>query len=156
MRPMSRWLVLAIVVASACGPKPDATRPDPGAGRLAHAPPADAAPAPPALDQDLPRLATRALELYSAVASAFVATGEDCAAATAKLGALATTYADVVTANAHVLHAGRARELRDALAVHQEAFDTAAQSIVKSKTMAACAPDHAFEQTFDRLVGSPP
>jgi len=55
-----------------------------------------------------------------------------------------------------VLHAGRAHELRDALAPHQEAFDAAAQAIVKSATLAKCAPDHAFEQTFDRLVGSPP
>ena len=65
---------------------------------------------------------------------------------------------DVVAAIPRVLHAGRerAKELRDALAVHQDAMDAAAQSIVKSKTMATCSPDHAFEQTFDRLVGSPP
>ncbi len=153
MSAMSRWLVLAIVLG-ACG-HPVAPEQHSGGSHVAP-PPSDAAPAQPPLDQDLPRLAARALELYAAVAAAFATAGEDCAAATVQLGKLATTYADVVDANARVLHAGRARELRDALAPHQDAFDAAAQAIVKSATLAKCAPDHAFEQSFDRLVGSPP
>ena len=153
---MSRRLALAIVVSMvvACGhPTPPEQHPVAPVHVVA---PADAPPALPPLDQDLPRLAARALELYTAVAAAFDKAGADCAAATTQLAQLEKTYADVVAANARVLHAGRARELREALAVHQEPFDAAAQSIVKSKTMATCAPDHAFEQTFDRLVGSPP
>ncbi len=152
MTPMSRWLALAIVVG-ACGHPVAPPQHEPT--RVASAP-ADAAPALPPLDRDLPRLATRALELYTAVAAAFATTGEDCAAATAQLAKLATVYADVVDANARVLHAGRAHELRDALAPHQDAFDAAAQAIVKSATLAKCSTDHAFEDTFDRLVGSPP
>ena len=150
---MSRWLALALLVA-ACGhpATPPEQHPTPPP-RLA---PVDAAPALPPLDQDLPRLASRALELYTAVAAVFAKVGEDCAAATAQLAQLETANADVIAANARVLHAGRAKELRAALAVHQDAFDAAAQGIVKSKTMAKCAPDRAFEQTFDRLVGSPP
>ena len=152
---MSRRLALAIAVSMvvACGHP--TTPPQPHVAPHAQAP-ADAAPALPPLDQDLPRLAARALELWTAVAAAFEKAGADCAAATAQLAQLEKTYGDVVAANARVLHAGRAHEMRDALAVHQEPFDAAAQSIAKSKTMATCAPDHAFEQTFDRLVGSPP
>lgn len=151
---MSRRLALLVAGAAACG---HPTTPEQHPGPTTHAPaPADAAPALPALDQDLPRLAARAVELYAAVAAAFDKAGTDCAAATAQLAQLEKTYADVVAATARVLHTGRARELRDALAVHQEPLDAAAQAIVKSRTMTTCAPDHAFEQTFDRLVGSPP
>jgi hypothetical protein len=153
---MSRRLALALLVAgySACG-HPTAPEQHPGPPHRAQAP-ADAAPALPALDQDLPRLAARAVELYAAVAGAFDKAGMDCVAATAQLAQLEKTYADVVAATARVLHAGRARELRAALEPHQEKYDAVAQAIVKSQTMATCAPDHAFEQTFDRLVGSPP
>ena len=41
---------------------------------------------PPApLDQDLPRLATRAVQMLQAIAAALDAAGEDCAVATGKL-----------------------------------------------------------------------
>jgi len=99
-----------------------------GARRAGEAHPAHAASArrraaPGALDQDLPRLAQRATTLYQEVASAFATAGVDCAAATARLVALQQTYADVIAANAKILHDGRARELRAALEPHAEALD---------------------------------
>ncbi len=129
--------------------------PPPTGGSGSAAPPPDAAPTG-ALDQDLPRLATRATKLYQDVAAAFTAAGEDCAAASAKLAALQTEYADVIAANAKVLHDGRARELRAALEPHATDLDAAAKSIVDSKTMKKCSPDRAFADSFDKLVGSPP
>lgn len=119
-------------------------------------PPADAAPAPVALDQDLPRLAERATKLYQEVAASFAAAGENCADATTRLAALQKIYADVITANAKVLHDGRARALRMALEPHAEALDSAAKAIVESKTMATCSADRTFTNTFDELVGAPP
>ncbi len=147
---MSR-LVLALLVG-ACNHPPSPTPVTTGSAT------ADAAPgdADVALDRDLPKLALRALALYKDVAQAFVAAGEDCPAAIAKLGALQSTYADVVAANAKVLREHRAKELRAALAPYQDDFDAAAQSIMGSKTLATCAPDKAFEQAFDRLVATPP
>ncbi|MDB4963738.1 MAG: hypothetical protein JWP01_3737 [Myxococcales bacterium] len=116
----------------------------------------DAPQEPVALDQDLPRLAERATRLYQEVAQAFVTTGSDCAAATAKLRELQQTYADVIAANAKVLHDGRARQLRVALEPHAAALDASAKAIVDSKTMQACSQDRAFTNSFDELVGAPP
>ena len=119
----------------------------------------DAAPQPrdaAGLDQDLPQLATRSLKLYEEVAAAFTAVGEDCAAAATRLGTLRERYLDVVTANEKILHDGRAKELRVALAPYEEQFDAAAKAIVKSPTLAACSQDAAFARAFDELVGAPP
>lgn len=156
---MVRVLSIALLVAVAACPQPAAPPPKPpgptaGSGS-AQPPPVDAAPTG-ALDQDLPRLATRATKLYQDVAAAFTAAGEDCAAASTKLGALQTEYADVIAANAKVLHDGRARELRAALEPHAAELDAAAKSIVDSKTMRTCSPDRAFADSFDKLVGAPP
>jgi hypothetical protein len=116
---------------------------------------ADAATDAP-LDRDLPRLAERATRLYQDVVQVFASAGEDCAAATTKLAAMQKTYADVVAANAKVLHDGRAKELRVALEAHADDLDAAARSIVGSPTMKHCSPDHAFTDAFDELVGAPP
>jgi hypothetical protein len=158
---MMRVLSIALLVAAAGCPRPAPPPPRPaeptaGSGSaVAQPPPVDAGP-PGALDRDLPRLATRATKLYQDVAAAFGTAGEDCAAATARITALQTEYADVVAANAKVLHDGRARELRAALEPHAEALDAAAKAIVDSKTMRKCSPDRAFADAFDKLVGSPP
>lgn len=143
------WLVLAI---AACGPSATAAPPTTPAP---PAPPADAA-VPLPLDRDLPLLAQRATRLYQDVAQAFGAVGEDCAAATARLGELLQAHADVVAANAKVLHEGRAGELRAALEPHAPVLDAAAKAIVESPTMSRCAEDVAFTDAFDRLVGAPP
>ncbi len=154
MRALSAVLaVLCVVGLVACPPA--AAPVEPVKPTQPTAPP-DAAPPPVPLDQDLPRLAERATKLYQEVAAAFTAAGENCSDATAKLGALQQTYADVIAANAKVLQEGRARALRTALEPHAEALDAAAKTIVASKTMAKCSADRAFTNTFDELVGAPP
>jgi len=145
--------VLCVLVYSGC---PPAATPVEPVKPTQPAPPPDAPPAPIALDQDLPRLAERATALYQEVAAAFAAAGENCADATTRLSALQKANADVIAANAKVLHEGRARALRMALEPHAEALDAAAKAIVQSKTMAACSADRTFTNTFDELVGAPP
>jgi len=154
MRALAAGLAaLCVVGLSAC---PPAAAPVEPAKPTQPTPPPDAAPPPVALDQDLPRLAQRATALYQEVASAFASAGVDCAAATTRLVALQQTYADVIAANAKILHDGRARELRAALEPHAEALDAAAKAIVDSPTMSKCSQDRAFTNTFDELVGTPP
>jgi hypothetical protein len=150
--------VLALASTSGCG--------NPGPGKSGGGPPvaqpSDAAPPPKPepdalpLDQDYPRLAERAVKLYQEVAEAFRVAGEDCAAASAKLGELTAAYGDVVAANAKILHDGRAKELKQALGKYSEQFETAAKSIVQSPAMAKCYRDPAFTKAFDDLVGTPP
>ncbi|MBL0219957.1 MAG: hypothetical protein IPQ07_39585 [Myxococcales bacterium] len=150
---MMRVTSIALVLV-ACG----APAPVP-APRSPTAPPPSAtidAGTPLPLDRDLALLAQRSTRLYQDVVAVFASAGGDCAAATAKLGGLQTTYADVVAANAKVLHDGRARELRAALEPHADALDAAAKAIVGSPTMSKCSPDHAFTDAFDNLVGAPP
>ena len=143
---------LVALAALACGSPPPP--PPPAAPAPPPPPPADAA-VDASLDQDLPRLAARSLRLYEELVAAFRAAGEDCAAAAARLGELRATYAEVVAANAAVLHAGRAKELRAALAAHDEQLDAAARAIAGSPTLAACANDAAFTRAFDDLVAPP-
>jgi CxxC motif-containing protein (DUF1111 family) len=147
--------LFAIAIAAACSGRPppaNSAEPSPAVVVADAAGPAEAS----GLAQDLPRLAERSLVMYQDVVQALAASGEDCAAATAKLGRLAGTYRDVVTANAQVLHDGRAKQLRAALEPHGEAFDRAAQRIVSSPTMAACSQDPAFARAFDKLLEAPP
>jgi hypothetical protein len=174
MPPRRRALLAVLIALAGAGAAASCGHRDPGPAKpagtsvagsataLPTPPPTDPPPAPvpasaaPPLDHDYPRLAERAVKLYTEVADAFRTAGDDCTAATAKLGELATAYADVVTANAKVLHEGRARELRPALAKHADQFDAAAKSIVQSSTMAKCSRDPAFTKAFDDLVGAPP
>lgn len=163
LRAMSIAAVLAACsgragpVASPAAPPPAAAPAPPVAAPGAAAPsPAAPAPAPAApLDQDLPRLVERALAMYRDVAGALAASGNDCAAASARLRELSGRYRDVVTANAKVLRDGRARELRAALEPHGDEFDAAAQAVVGSPVMAKCAPDPAFGKAFDDLLAPP-
>lgn len=145
------WIALVFAACGAPAPVPQPrppTNPPPTATL-------DAGPPLP-LDRDLPLLAQRSTRLYQDVVAVFANAGGDCAAATTKLGALQTTYAEVVAANAKVLHDGRAREMRAALEPHADALDAAAKAIVESPTMSKCSPDHAFTDAFDNLVGAPP
>jgi hypothetical protein len=158
MLGMSRW-ACAAVLALGCGhAAPQA--PAPGTTHATRATAGDAgvdAAAPIKLEDDLPRLAERAVRLFQAWQKALADAGEDCAAATTKLDALAVEYADVIEANAHVAHAGhdKVKALREELAKHDEEMDAAAQAIVKSPAMAKCAPDAAFAKAVDRIGGSP-
>lgn len=162
---MHRALATALVAAAlGCGPRtssPTTPATGSGGGSAPVAPPdaavaiVDAGPPPP-LDRDLPRLAARSVALYEAIAAAFRTAGVDCAAAAQQLAALRTEYADVTAANAKVLHEGRAKELKSALAPYDDKLDAAAKEIVGSQTMARCTGDRAFTTAFDDLVGAPP
>jgi hypothetical protein len=151
---MTRWACVAII-AIGCGhsappPPPPIQKPvvviDAGV-------PVDATPI--ALEDDLPRLAERALALFKAWAAALDESGEDCAAATAKINAIADQYADVIAANKKVLHAGRdkVKALRFELAKNEEQFDAAAKAVVHSRPMAACHDDADFARAIDRVGG---
>jgi hypothetical protein len=150
------WRVMFVALAAfGCGSK-TATTPVADTGS-APAPP-DAGivvDAPLPLDQNLPQLATRSVALYESVVAAFREAGTDCAAAATRLTALRAEYADVVAANAKVLHEGRARELKAALAKHDTQLDAAAQAIMAAPTLGACVKDEAFTRAFDDLVGAP-
>lgn len=142
-------LVLALAACGASKPPPEPAAPT---TQQQQPPPAEAT----TLDRDYPRLAERATQLYREVAGVFDVAGENCPAATSKLSELQRTYADVVAANAKILREGRARELRPALAAHEQELDASAKAIVESKTMATCSQDKAFTTAFDELVGAPP
>jgi hypothetical protein len=149
---MSRWVGLAIVVAGCGHAAPPAGI---SATASAHATP-DAAPLPDAaLEDDLPRLAERAVKLYADWEHALAEANGDCAAATAKLNAVADANADVIAANAKVMRSGNDKvvALRAALEPHAAELDATAKAIVQSPTMAACHGDAAFAHAIDRLGG---
>jgi hypothetical protein len=152
MPRMPRAIWIALVVVAGCDRRPAPTPAPIQTVTIDAALPLDA----PGLERDLPQLALRSLSLYQEVVAAFAAAGEDCAAAASQLGGLRERYRDVVTANEKILRDGRARELRAALAPHEEQFDTSAKAIVQSATLSACSQDAAFARAFDQLVGAPP
>jgi hypothetical protein len=143
--------IIALLLLLACGHSP--TPPTGGSGTAAITDDALVAPdAPATLDQDLPRLAERAVKLYEDVASAFATAGEDCNAATTMLRTLTATHAEVVAANGKVLRDGRGMQLKIALRAHEDKLDAAAKAIVGGKTLAACARDDAFAKAYEELV----
>jgi hypothetical protein len=111
-----------------------------------------------ALEDDPPRLAARAVELYQAWEHALMDAGEDCAKATANLEAVASKYADVIAANQRLIKEGhdKIKAVKEALAPHDAEMNAAAEAIVHSKAMAACASNPAFARATDRIGGSPP
>ena len=153
---MSRWACAAIV-AVGCGHAAPPATPAPGHSETTHAAAVIDAP-PPKLEDDLPRLAERALALFQAWQRALSDAGEDCAAATTKLNALALEYADVIEANTQIAHAGhdKIKQLKAALAQYDEQMDAAAEGIAHSKAMATCASDTQFAHAIDRIGGAPP
>jgi hypothetical protein len=155
MSEMSRWACAALLVVG-CGHAAPPPTPPPGNTHVAAAD-AGVPDAPKALEDDLPRLAERAVALFQAWVSVLDAAGEDCALATTKLNQLAVEYADVIEANRKIAHAGhdKIKQLRAELAKHDEELDAAAKTIAGSKTMAKCAPNKAFSDAIDRVGGSP-
>jgi hypothetical protein len=149
------WIAAVAVAVAACTSRAP-SQPPAQPARAPVAAPADAAVDAAPLDRDLPRLVARSLAMYREVVRSFVDSGEDCAAASARLHELAGRYRDVVAGNAQVLHDGRAAELRAALAAHEQEFDAAAQAVMQSPTMARCARDPAFGKAFDELAAPPP
>ncbi len=138
----------------ACGPRAPAPLPVPGSGAPIAQPPDAAAGGP--LDQDLDRLAERSVALYVDIVRAFDAAGENCAAATAKLGEITRTHAEVIAANAKVLQEGREMALKIALRRFDDQFQKAAKAIIQSKTVATCYQDDGFTKALDELVGKRP
>lgn len=152
---MPRWAWLA-TLAIGCG-HPSAPA-SPGGGAAPAPPIVDAAiDAPLPLDQDLPRLAERAVKLYLDWKTALAEAGTDCALATTRLNSIADANADVIEANRTVYRAGheRVKQLRAELARYEPELDGYAKAIVESPTMAKCWNDPAFAQALERLGGEP-
>ncbi len=149
---MTRWGALALVVG--CGHAAPAPAPPPPPVGVTHQVPPDAAVDAP-LDQDVDALAVRAVKLYQDWQHAMEEASGDCAAATAKVNALADANADVIAANARIQRAGHDKivQLRAALEPHAAELDAAAKAIVQSPTMSACAHDPAFAHAIDRIGG---
>ncbi|MBV8763052.1 MAG: hypothetical protein JO257_37545 [Deltaproteobacteria bacterium] len=148
---MSRWVVLAMIAACGHAAKP-APQPPPG---TTHAAPVDAPARPPALEDDLARLADRAVRFYADWQQVMAGVGTDCAAATAKINALADANADFIAANAKVIQQGHDKvvALRQALEPHATELDASAKAIVQAPAMAACHDDAGFAHAIDRIQG---
>jgi hypothetical protein len=145
------WLV---VIAIGCG-HPSAPPATPS-GPVAPAAPTDAPAAPPVpLDEDLPRLAERAVKMYQDWQKAFADAGSDCAAAAQKMNALADANADLIAANQRLTKAGheKIKAARAELEKHSAEIDPAAQAIMQGPTMGACSGDPAFNKALERLAG---
>ncbi len=148
---MSRWVILAIGVG--CG---HTAAPAPRAPvGTTHAARVDAAPSAPALEDDLPRLADRAVKFYADWQQVMTSVGSDCASATVKINALTDANADFIAANAKVASAGHDRvvALRQALEPHAVELDESAKAIVQAPAMAACHDNADFARAIDRIQG---
>jgi hypothetical protein len=148
---MSRWVVLAMIAACGHAATP---APQPAVGTT-HVAPVDARPAPLALEDDLPRLADRAVTFYAQWQRAMVDAGQDCAIATKKIDEVADGNADFIAANAKIEKQGHDKivALRQALEPHAAELDTSAKAIVQSPAMAACHDNAEFAHAIDRLQG---
>lgn len=153
MRLMSRWAWLAMF-AIGCGhpaaPATTTVAPQP----VAATP--DAAPAAPLpLDEDLPRLADRAVKLYQDWQRAFTEAGTNCADAATRMSALADANADLIAANQRLIKAGheKIKAARTELEKRSADIDPAAQAIMTGPTMSACKSDAAFNTALERLAG---
>ena len=143
---------LLLAVAIGCG-HPSST---PTTTPVAPVAPADAAPsAEPKLDDDLPKLAERAVKMYQDWEKAFADAGTDCAAATTKMNALADANADLIAANQRLAKSGhdKIKAARAELDKHSSEIDLSAKAIMQGPTMKACSSDAAFGKALDRLGG---
>ena len=149
---MSRSLWLALVIG--CGHPAAAVAP-PGGGTTATVADASVDGESRPLDEDLPRLADRAVKLYQDWQRAFSDVGTDCTAATARMNALADANADVIAANGNVLHAGRDRmkAMRAEMEKRKDLIDPAAKAVMDAPVMTSCASQPEFARAVDRLAG---
>ncbi len=152
---------LLVVILGCGGPQPAPAAPEKGTPKPIAVAPVDAgAPVEPAptglLDQNLDRLAERSVMLYGEIVKAFDAAGENCGTAASKLDQLTHTHAEVIAANAKVLHEGREMQLKIALRRFDDQFQKSAKAIVQSKTIAACFQDAGFAKALEGLVGPRP
>ena len=149
--PRCAWLA---TLAIACGPPSPPAKPAAATGApVARADAGVDAPLP--LDQDLPRLAERAVKLYADWRAAFAEAGTDCAIATTRMNTIADANADLIEANRRLYKGTHARvkEFRAELAKHEAELDASAKAIMESPTMAKCSTDPAFGRALDRLGG---
>lgn len=166
-RQWSTALVACTLVTTACGSpaRPLPSAPAPGAGNPSH-PAASStgvatgdggigAGALP-LDRDYPRVVARSIELYEQLLVGLTRAGVDCTAGAAAVTGVATTYADVIAANATIVREARVGALKVALAPHEARFSAAAKAVIGATTLSACAKDPAFTAAFTQLVGAPP
>ena len=143
--------LFAALFVVACG---HSARVSPPQQPVAHTPDAAVdAPGKP-LDEDLARLAQRAVKMQQDLLAALESTGTNCAAAAAKINAIADANTDVTAANAKIAHAGhdRIKQLRDALAPYEADLDKSAHGIADAITASNCAGDAAFSRAFDRFA----
>ena len=107
------------------------------------------------LDEDLPRLAERAVKLYADWAHAFAEAGTDCQAATSRMNAIADSYADVIVANQRLMRAGHDKvvAMREAMKKYEAENEASAKAIMQGPTMSTCSTDPAFSKAVDRLAG---
>ena len=148
---MLRWVaIFAIGCGHPAAPASQTTAPQPP---VAAAP--DAAPAPRPLDEDLPRLADRAVKLYQDWQRAFADAGTNCADAATRMTALADANADLIAANQRLTKAGhdKIKAARAELEKRSAEIDPAAQAIMTGPTMSACKSDAAFNTALERLAG---
>ena len=151
MIAMLRWWLA--VLAISCGHPSAPAKPGPGSN---VPPPVDAAvEVPTALENDLPKLAERAVKMFADMQAALAASGEDCAAATTKLNAVADANADVIEANRKVMRGGRdkIKAMRVEVEKHQAELDASGTAIAASPAMAKCSGDPAFAKVVERLGG---
>jgi hypothetical protein len=151
-----RLLVIAALVGFGCKhAAPTST--EPGHAATGPAPDSHADAAPRSLDDDLGKLAERSVAMYQAIAKLLGEPSSDCAGVAAKLDVITQDNADVIAANAKVLHAGheKIQQLKAALEPHQAELDAAAQTIGGSQTMKTCSSNAAFSKATDRLLGEP-
>ncbi len=140
------WLAIAVTLAG-CGNHPapaEVTRPTPADAAVVDAEP---------LDHDLDRLAARSVDMFEELGRVLAA-GNSCAATTTALGELEARFADVIAANARVLHDGREMQLKIALRHYDDRFQAAAKRVVSAGVLATCANDAAFTAAYDRLAGA--
>ena len=148
MMTRTGWL---LVFAIGCG-HPAAT---PTTTPVTPAPADAAAPAEAKLDDDLPKLAERAVKMYQDWERAFAEAGTDCAVATTKMNALADANADLIAANQRLAQAGheKIKAARAELAKHADQIDASAKAVMSGPTMSKCSSDPGFSKALDRLAG---
>lgn len=149
---MPRWAGLALLAIGCGHPATPVTQPTGGQPAIIVAPDA-AVPVP--LDEDLPRLADRAVKLYQDWERAFSAAGTNCADAATRMSALADANADLIAANQRLTRAGheKIKAARAELEKRSAEIDPAAQAIMTGPTMSACKSDTAFNAALERLAG---
>lgn len=152
MTPMPRYAWLAMFAIGCGHPAAPATQPTAPQPPVAVAPDA-AVPSP--LDEDLPRLADRAVKLYQDWQRAFQAAGTNCTDAATRMNALADANADLIAANQRLTRAGheKVKAARAELEKRSAEIDPAAQAIMTGPTMSACSSDAAFNAALERLAG---